>query len=232
MSSLRPPRCRGRWDWLRPCAQRLGLLLAAGHWLPAFPPAASAQNLIPNGSFEDAASVAASWISGAGGTFGTQSGHTGRHCLTGSSSQGAVIWESQPIPLQAREEYRLDAWMRCPTGAAKLGADLLDAQGHRVRRIQLPTLRQARDFRYVAREWNAASASSVRLWFWVKGQAELDDVSVALVATGYLGNKGLDGDARGRIPFWSEERHDPLLPGRRAGSFRFDSEIKRQGTNS
>jgi hypothetical protein len=62
--------------------------------------------------------------------------------------------------------------------------------------------------------------------FWVKGRADLDDAHVATVAASFLGNKNVEGDARGRIPFWNEEKEDTLLPGRRAGGYRFDAEFK------
>ena len=48
----------------------------------------------------------------------------------------------------------------------------------------------------------------------------------------FMGNRGVEPDDRGRIPMWGEEKDGSLLPGDRAGSFRPDSEVKREGKSS
>jgi hypothetical protein len=63
-------------------------------------------------------------------------------------------------------------------------------------------------------------------------EAELDDVTLFPVAASFVGNKSVEGDDRGRIPMWSEEQNNELLPGRRAGKLSLDSEVKRTGKSS
>jgi len=103
-----------------------------------------------------------------------------------------------------------------------------------------PPVRTSRDWRYVAAEFTVPQPGSTdhetkinaRVWFRVKGRAELDDVGLAPVALSFMGNKGLEADERGRIGFWGEEKDDSLLQGRRAGEIRPDKEVKREGKSS
>ena len=48
----------------------------------------------------------------------------------------------------------------------------------------------------------------------------------------FIGNRGVEPDDRGRIPMWGEEKDDTLMKGSRAGGFRPDTEIKREGKAS
>jgi hypothetical protein len=90
----------------------------------------------------------------------------------------------------------------------------------------------ARAWQYVALELNAGAATAACVNFAVRGEAELDDVVLSPIAASFIGNKGVQGDDRGRIPMWSEEQNDALIPGRRAGKISLDTETKREGLSS
>src|SRR6185369_4448450 len=131
-----------------------------------------------------------------------------------------------------KTDYRLEGWLRCPKGEGQLQVELTDAAGKLLRRIATPSIRRDDDWRYVAVEWNAEQAMSARVAFQVRGKAELDDVTLSPVAASFIGNKSVEGDDRGRIPMWSEEQNNELLPGRRAGKLSLDSGVKRTGKTS
>lgn len=189
--------------------------------------------LLPNGSFEEGQTVPTGWRLKGEGRWASGEAHHGKHWLTGSSESGATVWESDKVSIQPGAAYRLEGWLRVPTGEARIGADLLDEAGNVVERVETPAVQRLTSWRYVAVDWNAAKATAARVWFWTKGQAELDDVSLAAAAESFVANKSVDvGDQRGRIPFWGEERYDALLPGRRKGQFRLDSEVKHSGKSS
>lgn len=191
----------------------------------------AAQSLLPNGSFEDGHDAPGGWHALTGGTIGIGQAHRGRRCLHGKSSRGEVVWSSEPIVLRPQRDYRFEGWIRCAKGEARLSVELVDEAGRAAGRAESPRV-QSPGWRYVAVEWNAANAPAGRVSFWVNGEADLDDVSLALVETTYIGNKGVENDERGRIPFWSEERSDTLLPGRRGGELKPDADVKREGKTS
>src|SRR5258706_1057331 len=191
-----------------------------------------AQNLVPNGSFEDTSITPTGWHVLPGGTLTTNATHGGQRSVGGHSLRGEIVWRTDSLALKPNGEYRLEGWLRCRTGEVRLGVELLDAHGKIIRDLQASPVRHSAAWQYVALEWNAASATSARAWFWIKGQGELDDVVLSPIAASVIGNKSVDGDARGRIPLWGEEKNDALLPGRRAGELRVDSEVKRNGATS
>ncbi|MBI3852647.1 MAG: glycoside hydrolase family 9 protein [Verrucomicrobia bacterium] len=189
----------------------------------------TAEPLLPNGSFESGSVAPESWQLHATGEWTTGEAHSGEHCLSARSTKGDVVWASQNIPLQSQTDYRLDGWLRCRDGQARLNVELLDAAGKVIRVEATPAVHHAADWRYAAVEWNAGNATSARVGFWVQGRADLDDAALAPVAASFIGNKLAEGDARGRISFWNEEKDDKLLTGRRAGTHRLDAEIKHEG---
>ncbi|PYI82136.1 MAG: hypothetical protein DME26_18620, partial [Verrucomicrobia bacterium] len=190
-----------------------------------------AQSVLPNGSFEDGHDAPTGWHALAGGTIRTGQAHHGQRFLHGKSSRGAVLWESDRIGLRPQRDYRLEGWIRCAKGEARLSIELVDAAGRAAGRVETPP-GKGNEWRYVAVEWNAANATAGRASFWVKGEADVDDVNLALVETSFMGNKGVESDERGRIPFWNEERNDSLLPGRRGGELKVEAEVKREGKTS
>jgi len=216
-----------RLSWRRPFVAVLCYCSLSSPSINAF-----AQNLLPNGSFENGAIAPIGWKSSGGGTIATNIARSGDRSLRGTSQRGAVVWTSDKINLGRKTDYRLDGWVRCYSGEAKLRVDLFNDQDQPVGHTETPQARQSLTWQYIASEWNSLRATSARISFWVKGQADLDDVSLTPVATRFMGNKGVEGDERGRIPFWGEEKKDTLLPGPRAGQFRLDSEVKREGKTS
>ncbi|MBI4603339.1 MAG: glycoside hydrolase family 9 protein, partial [Planctomycetes bacterium] len=129
-------------------------------------------------------------------------------------------------------DYRLEGWLRAPDGEARLGVRLLDGEGRAAGSVEAPRLERTADWRHVAVEWSSGSAREALVSFWVQGRAELDDASVGPVAATFIGNPGVEADARGRIGFWNEEAKDGLFAGSRAGSHRLDAEVKRGGKTS
>src|SRR5206468_9864012 len=95
-----------------------------------------------------------------------------------------------------------------------------------------PLVRAGAGWRYVALEPNAANAVTARVWFRVRGRAQLDDASLSPTPLSCMANKNLELDQRGRIPFWNDEKDESLLPGRRAGKFSSDPNVKRDGKPS
>jgi hypothetical protein len=212
----------------------LRLLTATAFTLLAFASRlqpANAQSLLPNGSFEEG-DPPTSWRALPGGTLITGNAHRGERYASGVVKQRGIAWASDSASLSPQSDYRLGGWMRCPNGEGSLEVEIADASGKVLRRLVAPTVRAAPDWRYTAVEWNAALATSARVAFRVQGKADLDDVVLSPVATSFIGNKSAEGDDRGRIPLWSEEQNNEVLPGRRAGKFALDSDLKRDGKTS
>src|SRR5437867_8882770 len=195
---------------------------------------------LANGSFETGESAPMGWSLHRGASWTTATAHSGTRSLSGVSKAEEIICESEIITLKPGADYRLDGWIACASGIARLGVDVLDERGRAISQHVAPPVRASRGWRYVAAEFTAPQSgitdhetkTSARIWFRVKGQAELDDVGFAPAALSFMGNKGLEADERGRIGFWGEEKDDSLLPGRRAGEIRPDKEIKREGKSS
>ena len=198
----------------------------------------SAMESLSNGSFENGAAAPAGWRLHQGASWTTGATHGGTKFLVGASKRDELICESDEIVLKTTADYRLDGWVNCSSGTARLGVDFLDEQGRVSTRHETLMPRPSGGWRYLAAEVNAAPESETakpvraRVWFRVKGRAELDDVGFSPVATSFIGNKGMETDDRGRIGFWGEEKNDTLLPGRRGGEFRPDKEVKHEGKSS
>lgn len=200
-------------------------------WLVSSARTLNAQSLITNGSFEEGESPAG-WRAREGGTGTKGNARHGERSVTGTARRRIGVWESDSVAVTAATDYRLEGWIRCPKGEGGLEVELTDATGRSLRRFAATTVRQATDWRYTTVEWNSGQAISARVTFYVQGQADLDEVVLAPVATSFIGNKSAEGDDRGRIPLWNEEQNNELLPGRRAGKFSLDSEVKRDGKTS
>ena len=216
-----------------PCPWRrlLTIVFFVGVRLASDLPPVTAQSLLPNGSFE-AGDSPVHWRANAGGTLRKGNAFHGERCVSGKRTRLGVVWESDAIILGPQTDYRLEGWMRSATGEGRLELALMDAAGKVVRQVTTPEIRRTAEWRYVAVEWDSAQAASARVAFRVQGTADLDDVAIVPIATSFIGNKSVEGDERGRIPLWSEESNNELLPGRRAGKLALDSQIKRTGTAS
>ncbi|PYM14994.1 MAG: hypothetical protein DME18_05365, partial [Verrucomicrobia bacterium] len=192
----------------------------------------TASEALANGSFETGEAGPAGWRIREGGSWTAGATHGGEHYVSGRSKKDRLICESDNATLEPGADYRLEGWVRCSSGEARLGLDFLDPQGRVISQTAAPPVRAADGWQFTATEGNAAAATGARAWFRVRGQADLDDVDLAPVACSFMGNKGLEADDRGRIPYWSEEKDATLLQGRRAGEFRPDTETKRGGKSS
>ncbi|MBI2951381.1 hypothetical protein HYY27_04760, partial [bacterium] len=188
-----------------------------------------AQMLTQNGSFEQGEGAPSGWKALEGGTWASGDARRGQRHLRGEGKRLRAVWESEATPVQAETDYRVEGWIRCPSGEGRIGVDLLDAQGKVIGQAEAPAVRRTASWTYTAAEWGSGRAVSARLRFRAQGQADLDDVGMSPVAMVILGNPGLENpDARGRIPYWSEEK-DSLLVGTRAGAFQLDSSVVREG---
>src|SRR2546430_10119991 len=71
-----------------------------------------AQNLLPNGSFEDGALSPAGWNARPEGTVKTNNAHSGRYSVSGSTRRRAIVWESDTVTMNPQTDYRLEGWIR------------------------------------------------------------------------------------------------------------------------
>src|ERR1041385_1199415 len=212
---------------------------------------AQAAQLLNNGSFEVGGPAPAGWRLFEAASWETGVSHSGNHFVSGVSKKDALICESDLLPLRSDAAYRLDGWIKCSEGSARLGVDWLDEQGRVIGQRAAAPCSPGLHWRYVALEFDAAELArgskgsappkprkgsppeiSARVWFRVKGKAALDEVGFAPAANSFMGNKGLEVDERGRVGAWNEEQNDTLLTGRRAGSFKPDSSVKHGGKSS
>ncbi len=187
--------------------------------------AEAAEPILPNGSFEEGGDSPTGWRLHAGGSLASGDSRGGKRHLHGESAAGAVVAESEVIELRGEVDYRLEGWLRAARGIARLGIDLLDEQSQVRQTIEAPLVADTDAWRYVAVEWRSPLKSG-RVRFWSQGAADLDDVSITRVSVSYLGNKSVTPDARGRIPFWDEEKNADLRPGARRGEHRSDAEVR------
>jgi len=189
--------------------------------------------LLPNGSFEAGQTMPTGWRMLGGSQWASGEAHDGNRFLSGRSAKEGLAAQSEILVLQPKKDYRLHGWLRCPNGEGRLGVDLLTERGQIVGQLESPRVRGVAAWRYVALECKPdRPVTAARVWFRVKGQADLDDAGLSSVATSFMGNKALEADNRGRIPFWSEEKVDTLLPGKRAGQFRPDTNVTLRGKSS
>jgi hypothetical protein len=188
--------------------------------------------VLTNGSFEEGQITPTGWHPRAAGKWETGDARRGERFLSGRSARGGVVWQTDLIAVQPQTDYRLEGWVRCADGRTRIGVDLFDARAQRLPSAHTPLIRRADGWQYVAVEWNSERAAAARVWFWVKGQADLDDVSLAPAALSFIGNRSVELDDRGRLGLWTEEKHDRLLPGRRAGQHASDPGMARTGKAS
>ncbi|MEX0611551.1 MAG: glycoside hydrolase family 9 protein, partial [Pirellulales bacterium] len=179
-----------------------------------------------NGSFEEGQNEPLGWNRRAGGDWGNGMAHRGQRFARVESADERG-WETGAVPLSPEADYRLECWIRTPSGEARLGIDLLDANGRLVRSVEAPGAEGVADWRYVAVEFKA-DAEQAKVWLSGEGPADFDDVTLAPAAISYIGNRDVQPDAKGRIGLWDEEKDDAVAPGQRAGTHRSDPTVKRR----
>lgn len=191
---------------------------------------ARADNLAPNASFEEGVEVPKGWDRGRGGKWQMGGAHAGQRCVSLESSEPATAWESEKIPLEPGESYRLDGWLSCTEGTARLGFDLLDEAGRVLASAACPAVRPGPPWQLAAVEKDApVQARLARIWFRGRGRARLDDVVLAPMVSNLLMNPGFDTDARGRVGFWREDEQ-AYMAGTRAGSHKGQADPERGGS--
>src|SRR5437870_667312 len=92
----------------------------------AGPAAAKSLNAAPNPSFEQGTGAPEGWALAAGGAWASASARTGLRSVSAQTSRPQRVCSSHPIPVDAEQSYRLDGWIRCLKGRARLGMEALD----------------------------------------------------------------------------------------------------------
>ncbi len=184
--------------------------------------------LLANGSFEQEGQASPPhWQLENGAAWVKHQAHRGKYFLRATSVTALRACQSDPVTLQPNIDYRLEGWIRSADGEARLGLDLLDAGGRVVRSIEAPRVDKVSEWQYVAVQFKA-DAPQVRVWFVATGTCDLDDVSIGPAAIGYLGNRDVQPDAKGRIGLWGEEKEASVAAGNRGGAHRSDPEVRRR----
>jgi hypothetical protein len=182
--------------------------------------------LLTNGSFEEGQLEPLGWNRNSHGTWATGTAHRGQRFARVESVDGRG-WQSSNIALSPGTDYRLEGWIRAAARKAYLRLDMLDANGQQVRSVETPHVQDIADWRYVAVEFKAdAALAKIRLAS--KGSADFDDISLAPVATSYMGNRDVQPDAKNRIGMWNEEKDEIIATGNRAGVHRSDPTVERR----
>src|SRR5207249_7383400 len=111
----------------------------------------NAGDLPSNGSFERGASTPEGWRLHHGASWAA-GGHSGARSLSGGSKTEELICESEIFALKPGADYRLEGWVNCASGMARLGLDYLDEKGQRISQYVTSPASAAAGWRYVALE--------------------------------------------------------------------------------
>lgn len=191
-------------------------------------------------SFEQGTSEPAGWSSltanddDVRGVWLDGKSHTGTRCLEGESKRARKVWASEWTPLAFGKRHLVDGWLQTVSGAAWLEVELRNSKGTILETERSPRVASHQDWTYVAVETPAFPGKhdgrlpksggdeiTARIVFWVKGgSAALDDVAIHPAEPVEAANASFEEpvDSKERIPYWSEETENGLLPGARGGS--------------
>ncbi|MEX2285756.1 MAG: glycoside hydrolase family 9 protein [Planctomycetaceae bacterium] len=195
---------------------------------------ASAQDLAPNGSFEEGTEGPQGWHKLGEGRWlkdSRDARHGGRYVSAAKTTPGTE-WESDAVAIEPTTGYRIEAWVRCRSGRAWIGWQFGDRPPKSTSLENPPSVTKGPDWQYFAVEVNSGKANQARISLGVDGEADFDKVSLARIAVSTLGNRGVEKDKRGRLGLWNEEKADVLAGVPRGGAQRFDDQIKLEGQNS
>src|SRR5258706_10159353 len=78
-----------------------------------------AQNLVPNGSFEDTSITPTGWHVFPGGTLTTNATHGGQRSVGGHSLRGAILWRTDSLAPQPNGQYLLESLLRSRPGEGR-----------------------------------------------------------------------------------------------------------------
>jgi hypothetical protein len=187
-------------------------------------------NMVPNPSFEMGTGAPDGWTLAVGTTWAATSAHTGQRSLEARTARPACAAVSRTIPLDPDQSYRLDGWVLCRKGRARLGWEVLDGRGRVVDTAATAWVTPGGAWQFAAAERDMPPrAVAARLWFEVDGQARLDDVAIIPMKANLLYNPTFDVDSKGRVGLWVEEKAS-LQTGRRAGVQKADPAGGRNGS--
>src|SRR5207245_1509160 len=141
----------------------------------------------------------------------------------------ARLGTSRILALEAEQSYRLDGWIRCARGRARLGLDVLDGRGAVRAAFAGPWVLPGSRWEYTALERDIEPGPArARIWLECEGRAAFDDLALVPLRRNLVYNPGFDADSRGRLGMWGEET-GTLLPGERAGAQKSDPTGGRDG---
>ena len=191
-------------------------------------------NLAPNPSFENGEDGPLGWLRGAGGTWAHRPARTGQFSI-GATGARLPAWRTDVISIEPGQSYRLDGWIKCRSGKATIGADLLDAQENVIATARAPAVGPDAAWQFTALEADAPeNCTSARIWLTATAEAYLDDVVFAPMVRNLMFNPTFEADSKGTVPFWSDEPQNPPaggLDGTRQGSQRGDKAVGRTGSS-
>src|SRR5438046_7709506 len=85
----------------------------------------NASHLLSNGSFETGASAPEGWHLYRGASWASGAAHSGTRSSRGVSKSQELICQSDSVGLMPGHTYRLEGWVNCASGLARLGVDFL-----------------------------------------------------------------------------------------------------------
>ncbi len=161
--------------------------------------------------------------------------HSGQRAIYATSRKARPTWVSEPVPIDAASPYVIDGWIKVGAGNGWIETRCLDANKRVLHEWKSPRVDEADTWTYTAIDVPAIEGvASVRIEFWVNGDAALDDVAIRPVRLHGIINgdfeMGVDGE--GRFPYWNAEEDNGLLPGVREGRCEFDATDSGEGAGS
>src|SRR5437867_5144619 len=141
------------------------------------------------------------------------------------------------VAVEPETAFILEGWIQVSSGEARLEVEVAGAGGRIAGRSSTPPVPAGSGWAYTAAETDplpAGSPASARILLAASGEARARDVQLVPLSPRIVANGGfeLPADAKGRIPFWSEEKDGSFLPGKREGSQRLDASTAREGKAS
>ncbi|MFH1742719.1 MAG: glycoside hydrolase family 9 protein [bacterium] len=193
------------------------------------PTSASVEVTSIDGTFEKGTSAPVGWspMSGSETLWTEGEAHNGTRALAAKSKKAATAWASDKISISPDTRYIVDGWIKPSSGAGWLEVRLFDSKDSTIGSWKSPHVTRTGRWTYVAVEtplyFKSQKDEEVRtaeIAFCVQGgQVALDDVGIHPAVFMEIINGDFENpvDKKGRIPFWSEEEDDSLLPGKRGG---------------
>src|SRR2546423_8491845 len=109
-------------------------------------------NLVSNPSFEQGNLSPISWELLKGAEWRSGDARTGERSLAVTLKKSGRAAISDPIPIDSAQSYRVDGYVLCRTGRARVGFDVLDSTGHVIDKAGSAWIRPDREWTFTADE--------------------------------------------------------------------------------